>query len=220
MGYIPSNFKSNNNLKIVMSEEVYTRLAGCINLCGLDMGKGLHEFGTVLYGSVSDDGTIQLETPSKWDNYELKSKSFSLSDEMLVEMLDNMDEKHYQVICHVHTHPYFQGEFNRHYSQEDIDFYKGLSTRFKDATALGCMLSVSGNNVSNQDDISFVMVDPRTNEIFNISDISVNINGQIIPLTKQQDVYVDQNTGQQYPVERTMFEVDEALINTSGSIRR
>lgn len=220
MGYIPSSFKSNNNLKIVMSEEVYTRLAGCINLCGLDMGKGLHEFGTVLYGNVDENGTIYLEIPSKWDNYKLKSKSFSLSDEMLGEMLDNMEQKHYQVVCHVHTHPYFQGDFNRHYSQSDIDFYRELSTRFKGAIALGCMLSVSGNNVSNQDDISFAMVDPRTNKIYNISDISVNINGQSIPLRKQQDVYVDQNTGQHYPVQRTMFEVDEALINTSRSIRR
>lgn len=220
MGYIPSYFKSNNNLKIVMSEEVYTRLAGCINLCGLDMGKGLHEFGTVLYGSIDENGIIYLDSPSKWDNYELKSKSFSLSDEMLSEMLNNMDQKQYQVVCHVHTHPYFQGDFNRHYSQGDIDFYKALSTRFKNATALGCMLSVSGNNLSNQDDISFVMVEPRTNEIYNISDISVNINGQIIPLTKQQDVYVDERTGQRYPVQRTLFEVDETLINHSSSIRR
>lgn len=220
MGYIPSYFKNNNNLKIVMSEEVYTRLAGCINLCGLDMGKGLHEFGTVLYGNIAEDGTIHLESPSKWDNYELKSKKFSLSDEMLDEMLNNMEQNQYQVVCHVHTHPYFQGDFNRHYSQEDIDFYRGLSTRFKDAIALGCMLSVSGSNVSNQDDISFVMIDSRTNEIYNISDISVNINGQIIPLTSQQDIYVDERIGHRYQVQRTLFEIDETLINNSGSRRR
>lgn len=219
MGYIPSNFKSNNNLKIVMSEEVYIRLAGCINLCGLDMGKGLHEFGTVLYGSIDENGIIYLDSPSKWDNYELKSKSFSLSDEMYGEMLNNMDQKQHQVVCHVHTHPYFQGDFNRHYSQEDVDFYKRLSTRFENATALGCMLSVSGNNLSNQDDISFVMVNPRTNEIYNIPDISVNINGQVIPLTKQQDVYIDERTGQRYPVQRTLFEIDEKLINHSNTRR-
>jgi len=40
---------------IVMLEEIYTRLAGCINLCGLDMWKGNYEFGTVLYGNIIED---------------------------------------------------------------------------------------------------------------------------------------------------------------------
>ena len=56
-----------------MSEEVYTRLAGCINLCGLYMGRNRKgflnlstgqatvdpkdpgsEFGTVLYGNFDE----------------------------------------------------------------------------------------------------------------------------------------------------------------------
>ncbi len=239
MGYIPSNFKSNNNLRIVMSEEVYTRLAGCINLCGLYMGRKKigflnlsngqetvdpkdpgAEFGTVLYGNFDEYGTIQLETPSKWDDYLPKSGSFSLSDKMRKEMDDNIILGKYQVVCHVHTHPHIQGDLNRHYSQSDIDYYRKLSTDYSNATTLGCMLSVGAGNVSSQDDISFVIVDPKTKEIYNISNVSVNINGRIVPLAKQRYVYTDQRSGQKYPTETTLFEIDETLINNSGSIRR
>lgn len=82
------------------------------------------------------------------------------------------------------------------------------------------MLSVSGENKSSSDDISFMHINASTGEVTNIKDIYVSINGQPIPLPKQQDVYIDQRTNKQYPVIRTLFEIDENMLTRHSSVRR
>lgn len=101
-----------------MSEAVYVRLAGCINFCGYDMVSKLREAGTVIYGHLLEAGIVSLEIASEFDDFDLGVKGFTLSQNMKDEMKQKTEVKGYDVICHVHTHPYFQGDMNRHYSQQ------------------------------------------------------------------------------------------------------
>ena len=61
---IQQNLPSINDFRIVLSEKVYTKLARCIRLCGLSMGKDNNEYGTILYGYFAPDNIIYFEEPS------------------------------------------------------------------------------------------------------------------------------------------------------------
>ena len=77
LGYIASNYKK-SNYKIVLSEQVYTRLLGLINLCGLNINGEYDEFGSLFYGKFESNGVIFLESPSEVQDYQIQSKSFSM----------------------------------------------------------------------------------------------------------------------------------------------
>ena len=212
MAYIQQIFKDNKDIKLVLSEEVYTHLAGCINLCGLSMGVDNREFGTILYGKTVDNNTINFEICSKYHDYQTKTGSFTLSENMWNELVKKTSSGQFNCAAHVHTHPNLGYEYNRFLSSTDIDFYKKMSSNLGEKFyTFGCMLSVSGDNLSCTDDISFVYCNPKTKEIFNVPNIYVRIDGIEMPLKKVEGTY--EAAGVTHSFERTLFELDESIEN-------
>lgn len=219
LGYIASNYKK-SNYKIVLSEQVYTRLLGLINLCGLNINGEYDEFGSLFYGKFESNGVIFLESPSEVQDYQIQSKSFSMTDSMWKELESKIDDDNCRIFAHFHTHPYFQDDRNRLYSTEDISFYQnlaiGLNNNRKNEDqiiVLGCMASVSGRNISSLDDISFVYYDTQQHEMIYVPSIFVKIGNQEYELEHVPDEY--SYNGVSFPIDRTLLE-----INTDESQKR
>ncbi|MBQ3408718.1 MAG: hypothetical protein IJH12_05920 [Clostridia bacterium] len=213
---IQQNYRPINGVRIVLSEEVYKRLAGCINLCGYNMGKDNSEFGTMLYGYRKGMDVIYFERPSYYDDYETQSGRFNISENMIGELADVMaNHQEYNCVAHIHTHPYIKDEANRFLSDADVNYYKTIMN-FRDTIegrriyGFGGMLSVAGDNTQDTDDISFVYPNPQTGELMLVPEISVEINGREIPLRKIR-AQIRPNTGSQQPTtfNRTLFNVDD-----------
>lgn len=212
--------EENNNMKIVLSEEVYKRLSVCINLCGLNMGKNNNEYGTILYGYIRKDGSIYFEKPSEYDDYTPVSGKFDLKSapNMNEELIQNviMNPK-YNCFAHIHTHPYLesQGGGSRFLSQEDIDYYKSnfdfsKIVEDKKVYSFGGLLTVDNQNTQQTDDISFVHYDPTTSKLYQIPNVSVIIAGKVVPLKRVNAEYViNQQTGEKVSFKRTLFECEE-----------
>lgn len=185
-------FEEKNDLRIVLSEEVYRRLSGCINLCGYNIGKNNNEYGTILYGYKRDDGAIYFEKPSENNDYIPSSGNFKLGHNMKEELIQNVFlNQRYNCFAHIHTHPYLEKENggSRFTSQEDIDYYKStfnLSKIQKDGEILsfGGLLTVGESNLTRTDDISFLWYDTKTDKMYQIPNISVVIDGQEIQLKR------------------------------------
>lgn len=201
-------FEEKTDLKIVLSEEVYKRLSGCINMCGFDTGKNNNEYGTFLYGYKREDGSIYFEKPSEKDDYVPKSGCFSLGEGMQEELIHNLIENpKYTCFAHIHTHPYLKQEKggSRFTSLADINAYKSkfnFSKVEKDGGVLsfGGLLTVAGENTSKTDDISFVQYDSKTGKMYQIPNIYVEIDGQEVPLERvdaEYDINRTKNTFQE-----------------------
>ena len=196
--YNENEFQTANNFKVVLSEECYTRLLGLINLCGLHMGIDNIEYGTMLYGKVTQNQngiyTFNFMVPSEFDDYEPIPQRTNLNTEnMNEELIKNalLNGSTYNCIAHVHTHPYID-QTSRFLSEEDIQTYKNIFSNWeslsnqqeKAINTLGCLITISGRNMSKEDDISFVYYDSNTEQFYNIPNISVIINNREIPLEK------------------------------------
>lgn len=185
-------FEEKNDMKIVLSEEVYKRLSGCINLCGFNMGRSNNEYGTILYGYKRDDGSIYFERPSENDDYVPSSGTFKLGENMQEELIQNIaTNPRYNCFAHIHTHPYLPQENggSRFTSQADINYYKSkfnFSKIEKEGGVLsfGGLLTVGGENTAETDDISFLQYDSRTGKMYQIPNIFVVIDGKEIPLER------------------------------------
>ncbi len=208
--------EENNNMKIVLSEEVYKRLSGCINLCGLNMGKNNNEYGTILYGYRRKDGSIYFEKPSEYDDYTPMSGKFDLKSapNMNEELIQNVImNQRYNCFAHIHTHPYLENQVggSRFLSQEDIDYYKSAFdfsklVKNKDVYSFGGLLTVDNQNTQQTDDISFVHYDSKTSKLYQIPNIFVINDGKEIPLKRVNAEYViNQQTGEKVNFKRALF---------------
>lgn len=185
--------EENKELKIVLSEEVYARLSGCINLCGYNMKDSNNEYGTILYGYKRNDGTIYFEKPSENDDYTPNSKRFKLGKKMEDELIQHIvSNPKYNCFAHIHTHPYLPKENggSRFTSIEDINYYKSAFDFSKNgALSFGGLLTVGGKNTAETDDISFVQYDTETGKMYQIPNIFVSVDGQEIPLQRVDDEF-------------------------------
>ena len=208
-------FEEKNDMKIVLSEEVYKRLSGCINLCGFNMGKSNNEYGTILYGYKREDGSIYFERPSENDDYVPSSGTFKLGEGMQEELIQNVvTSPRYNCFAHIHTHPYLPKENggSRFTSQEDINYYKSkfnFSKVEKEGGVLsfGGLLTVGGENTAETDDISFVQYDANTGKMYHIPNIFVVIDRKEVPL-ERVDAEFEIN-GSKIPFKRTLFQTEK-----------
>ena len=212
MGYISSNYKK-SNYKVVISEQVYSRLLGLINLCGLNINGENDEFGTLIYGKVAPNEVIYLESPSEVEDYQIQSKAFSMTDSMWQELEEKIDNDGCRLFVHFHTHPYFQDDRNRLYSESDISFYQAIATGLNKnrnntdrIMVFGCMASISGCNISSMDDISFVYYDIDERDFLYIPSVYVRIGDSEYELKNVPDEY--SYDGVVFPINRTLLEVD------------
>lgn len=210
--------EENNNMKIVLSEEVYKRLSGCINLCGLNMGKNNNEYGTLLYGYKRKDGSIYFEKPSEYDDYTPMSERFDLKSapNMNEELIQNaiMSQK-YNCFAHIHTHPYLESQIggSRFLSQEDVDYYESAFdfskiVKDKEVYSFGGLLTVDSKNIQQTDDISFVYYDSTTSKLYQIPNVSVVIDGKVVPLERVNAEYlINQQTGEKLALRELFLRV-------------
>lgn len=212
MGYIASNYEK-SNYRVVLSKQAYVRLLGLINLCGLNINGEYDEFGSLIYGKVESGGVIYLDIPSNVDDNKVQSKAFSMSNSMWKELESKIENNGCRLFAHFHTHPYFQDDRNRLYSESDILFYQALAIELNKkrkagdkVMVLGCMASVSGINISSLDDLSIVYYDIEQNKMIYIPAVYVRINGKEYELKNIQDEYLYNGTS--FPINRTLLDVD------------
>lgn len=180
------------NSKVILSESAYLRLAADINLCALSGSKEI-EYGTILYGKEIQPNVIYFEIPSKHDDYVPTKKEFDVNfnkngeySEMYKELMTNINSAEYDCIAHIHTHPYIGGTC-RFFSNQDLKMIKTLQTDFQPDNGnkkyfFGGLLTVSPENKSELDEISFVFYDEKYGW-HKITNISAYINEQEVSFT-------------------------------------
>jgi len=183
------------NSKIILSEEVYARLAGNINLCAFS-GNNELEYGTILYGKEIEPNVIYFDYPSKYDDYVPTRRVFDINvnengeiSEMYNELITNIKGLKYDCIAHIHTHPYIGGTC-RFFSNQDLNMIKNLQTDFQfneknKKYFFGGLLTVGPENISETDEISFVFYDDN-NGWYKITNIMVYVDNQEIPFVREE----------------------------------
>lgn len=231
MGYEQSNF-SHDLRKVVLSEDVWARLQGLINITAFNNGitdrnklRYGYEYGGVLYGFTDEEGSINFTVANKKADYEVHDGSFSLQsgEEMMEELLENLQNPQFNCFAHVHTHPYSR-EANKFLSEEDVEYYKTtfkfspLENKLnKKINTFGCLLTQSALNDPKDDDISFVYYNEEDKKIYYLPNIYVKSRNteRLYPLRRiKEKLYRRNEDGRlfneaQYRQERGNFGVKE-----------
>ena len=212
MGYIASNYKK-SNYKVILSEQAYARLSGLINLCGLNINGEYDEFGSLIYGRIDPSGVLYLDNPSEVEDNKIQSKAFVMSESMWTELDNKLKKDGCRLVAHFHTHPYFQDDRNRLYSDSDISFYQKFAVGVNrdqepddKIMVLGCMASVNYDNTPSLDDLSIVYYDIDQKTMLYIPEVYVKIKDKEHELKNVKDEYSFGN--QTYPMNRTLLEVN------------
>ena len=196
-----ASWQKENNKKIILSEAVYIRLKGLINLSDFkSINKSfLTEYGTFLFGHLDKEGNVYFESSSeKIDNKAKNSGHFAPTDEMVDEYIRKLLEPKYNCFALVHTHPYTDKEAGRSYSSLDVSLYKNLTStkifKGKDVFIFGILLTASSNYNPDYDDISFISYNTNTNEWSYYPNIYVKNGENLSKLEIVEDkVYMDNN---------------------------
>ena len=195
-------FRNNNNIRIILSEECYKKLLYYIHLCGVHTGKENFEYGTILYGNIkgkNGESKIYFDVPSKINDYVFESMKLNVyTGAMVDELIENIidDDASYDCIAHIHTHPYID-ETSRFLSDEDLTDYRGNYTSInniakmkeKKIYTLAGLLTVSPDHLDDKADISFVIYEPDSDEFNHIPQISVMIGENEVSLDHISDSY-------------------------------
>ena len=188
------NFPELPNSRIILSEEVYTRLLGDINLCAFSGNKEL-EYGTFLYGKEIKPNVIYFYIPSKYDDYEPRFREFEVNTDkygnelnMHKELMYNINQSKYDCIAHVHTHPYIGGTC-RFFSNQDLRTIQTLQKNFQPKNGnkkhfFGGLLTVGEKNTGETDEISFVFFDENFGW-HKITNITVFLNNQEVSFKRE-----------------------------------
>lgn len=196
-----ASWQKEDSKKIILSESVYIRLKGLINLSDFESINNpfLVEHGTFLFGYVDQDGNVYFDSFSeKIGNKAKDSGHFAPTDEMVDEYIGKLLEPKYNCFALVHTHPYPDKEAGRSYSSPDVSLYKNLTStktfKGKEVFIFGTLLTASSNYDPNYDDISFISYNPNTNEWSYYPNIYVK-NGETLSKLEivQDKVYMDNN---------------------------
>ena len=183
-------FKELPNSKIILSEQVYIRLLGDVNLCAFSGSKDL-EYGTFLYGKEIKPNIIYFDIPSKNDDYIPLSREFDINGtKMYEELINNIEYSKYDSIAHIHTHPYIGGTC-RYFSNQDLMTIKHLQEGFQPSNGqkkyfFGGLLTVSPLNIGTDDEISFVYYDEKSNNFYKITNITVLNNNEEITFPRKE----------------------------------
>lgn len=187
------NFRELPHSRIILSEEVYTRLSGDINLCAFSGNKEL-EFGTILYGREIQPNVIYFDIPSSYDDYVPTKRVFDINmnekseiSQMYKELINAINGKKYNCIAHVHTHPYIGGTC-RYFSNQDLKMVETLQRDFQPKNGekkyfFGGLLTVGPENTADSDEISFVFWD-ENNGWYKITNITACLNNEEIPFKR------------------------------------
>ncbi len=184
-------FKELPNSKIILSEKCFARLSGNINLCAFS-GKQELEYGTFLYGKEINTNIIYFDIPSNFDNYTPSYREFSVNTpEMLEEKDKAINGNKYDCLAHVHTHPFIGGTC-QFFSNQDLSVLKTLQLHHQPDDGrkkyfFAGLLTVSPENIFENDEISFVFYDENKNDWYKITNITVLTNNQEIPLNKKSN---------------------------------
>lgn len=236
-GFEQSSFEYDKR-KVVLSEEVFVRLQGLINVTAFNKGmvsskeikNGGYEYGGVLYGKLDEDGNINFLVANEESDYEVNDGKFLFQsgEKMMNEFLEKIQNPEFDCFAHVHTHPYTV-EANRFLSKGDVDYYKTtfcssndsfekLKKKYKkQINTFGCLLAQSSSNLPQYDDISFVYFNKQEEKMYYLPNIFVKSKstGVLYPLKKvKEKLYMRKEDGRlfnenQYYKENGSFEVKE-----------
>lgn len=209
--YYQNEFKKDER-KIILSQEVFTRLLGFINLCGYMTGideskldKG-YEYGGWLVGKINSDGNIEFTITNSSNKFIEKDGRFSYSEDKdaFDEVLTKLYREDFNCVAQFHTHPYNKKEASRLFSDKDISVYKGAlssgnfsKTLRKNILSFGCLLTCSDDKnpeMEEKDDIAFVSYDIANDQMLYFPNIYVKtLDNKLIKLPHiKTEIYVDE----------------------------
>ena len=142
--------------EILLTQEVYTRLSGFINLCAYNINERI-EYGEHLFGYYGKGKILFYSHSANPENVAEESGAFRHSDAMVEELIEKMYGKDFNCFASVHTHPSNTAS-GMAFSAPDIRQYQrekyALGTRRK-MRSFGCMMSI-GPRRYGDDAIAFV----------------------------------------------------------------
>jgi len=183
--------------QILLTQKVYTRLSGLINLCAFH--KGIQkEYGEYIFGYYGKGKILFYDHNTKVENIADKPGVWTPSKEMTDEADERMELDGFNCYANVHTHPSTTAS-GMAFSEEDISYYKHEKAVYEYAfkkgitkepiRTFGCMMSL-GPRQYGDDAIAFVSWE--NGELFYYPNISVIIDGVVVPLEEVPlRLYVD-----------------------------
>jgi hypothetical protein len=183
--------------QILLTQKVYTRLCGLINLCAFHIGTE-KEYGEYIFGCYRRGKILFYDHNTKVENIAGKACEWKPSKEMIDEADERMEVDGFNCYANVHTHPSITAS-GLAFSEEDIRYYKHEKAVYEIALkkgitkepirTFGCMMSV-GPRQYGDDAIAFVSWE--NGELFYYPNISVIIDDVAVPLKEAPlRLYVD-----------------------------
>lgn len=192
--------------KIVLTQKVFVRLCGLMNLSAYEtmIRNEITETGEYLFGKVLPGGDVLFCEQSTSPRNITKEKStrtfgaFCIDEESFYEAYEAVDGVRYNCIANVHTHPNAFTEMGRCFSPQDISYYRTEGDYFlnKDIAYFGCMMSEPTTGDHSADEISFISVVGE--HIVYYPDVYIYTDGKVTPLKKMTDAIAVTKEGKTY----------------------
>ena len=187
MYIIFSSLEKKRDEQILLTQQVYTRLSGLINLCAFYKDTQ-EEFGGYLFGYYEKGKILFYDHSTKVENIANKPGAWKPSKEMVDEADEKMNMDGFNCFANVHTHPSITAS-GLAFSERDIKLYKDEKAIYEYALkkgitkepirTFGCMMSL-GPRQYGDDAIAFVSWE--NGELFYYPNISVIIDDVVVPL--------------------------------------
>lgn len=134
------------------------------------------EYGTIMYGKETEPNVIYFDIPSEVNDYTPKRREFDVNTPgMLAEKEMHVNGNKYDCIAHIHTHPYIGGTC-KYFSNQDLRMIKDLQLNHQPNDGrkkffFGGLLTVSLENIPDNDEFSFVFYDDSIGDWYKITNI-------------------------------------------------
>ncbi len=187
MYIIFSSLEKKRDEQILLTQQVYTRLSGLINLCAFHKD-AQEEYGEYLFGYYGKGKILFYDHSTKVENVANRTGAWRPSKEMVDEADEKMEMDGFNCFANVHTHPSITAS-GMAFSDADIDIYRKEKFIYEYALmkgitkepirTFGCMMSL-GPRRYGDDAIAFVSWE--NGELFYYPNVSVIIDDVVVPL--------------------------------------
>lgn len=159
------------NGKIYLSEEVFKKLQSYAK----KTNSKDHEFGCYLFGKEIKNNTILFDDFNKAQP-QIFTTEFNTSEEMEEEIIEKIDSKKIDCVCHVHTHPYRRGRvYSSTPSNYDLFTYAWFQEQHYNPnnriSFMGALITPPEPGKSTYNDICFIFYDRNTKSFYKITNI-------------------------------------------------
>lgn len=177
------NLPTLRNTKIILSKKVYKTLSTLAKKSNTYQITG-EEFGCYLFGK-KESNTIYFDKVSKHKSPRIKNK-YQTTYHMQKEIINNMNNKDINFICHVHTHPNNINTYGSTPSNQDLYTYAWLQEQLSinNVNFIGALITPPDYQQINFNDICFIFYNKDNKKFYKITNIYYKNKEKEIPLQK------------------------------------